>query len=175
MNNPSHVELHKDSERILSSSLLTVKPEEGCALLLGKSIKAENLEGRNIFQIELVWPCCNIWSNSINADSERCYELNKTTLFKEGSRENRFLIDPIEQLLAQKWGRSKNLTVLGAAHSHPMGSTFPSQMDLSMNFSPNLMIIVNGNQKMRAWWLKSSYMIDSLEIPVVRKSGNHVF
>ena len=53
---PSHIEFHKDSERILRSSLMTVEPEEGCALLIGKFIKLENLLLPSIFQIQLIWP-----------------------------------------------------------------------------------------------------------------------
>ena len=52
------------------------------------------------WQVERIWPCLNGWQPM-------------------GERSRRFAIDPREQLLAQKWGRARALTVLGAAHSHP--------------------------------------------------------
>ena len=53
MDIPSHIEFLEDSERILRGTLLAVTPQEGCALLIGKSIELQTEHKPNIFKIQL--------------------------------------------------------------------------------------------------------------------------
>ena len=61
MEGPSQIEFEKDSERILRGTLLAATPEEGCALLIGKSLELKTEEKPNAFKIQLIWPSCNKW------------------------------------------------------------------------------------------------------------------
>ncbi len=116
---------------VLERTLLAAAPEEGCALLLG------DREGATL-RVQWIWPCRNVWQPA-------------------QERPQRFSLDPREQLLAQRWCRSRGLTVLGAAHSHPSSPAVPSRSDRERCLGPTLMLIRSGlageAEPLRAWWL----------------------
>ena len=116
---------------VLERTLLAAAPDEGCALLLGSR------QGQTLV-IEHIWPCCNRWQPA-------------------AERRRRFLLDPREQLLAQRWARGRHCQVLGAAHSHPESPPRPSASDRRLCLGPTLMLIRSGlpllPQPLRAWWL----------------------
>lgn len=110
--------------------LRAAEPEEGCALLLGR-------QRQTTLELERIWPCCNRW-------------------LPAEERNQRFQLDPREQLLAQRWARQHDLQVLGAAHSHPSSGAEPSATDLALACGPSLMLIrsgLGGPRALRAWWL----------------------
>tara|TARA_B100000700_G_C14701849_1_gene694884 strand:- start:42 stop:548 length:507 start_codon:yes stop_codon:yes gene_type:complete len=149
----SILELDKDCQRILRHSLIAVSPQEGCAILLG--IKKDNADDQktSLGRITVIWPCCNIWEDdifNINSLLNRQEKDSKTTF----SRENRFAIDPREQLLAQKWARKQNLSVIGTAHSHTASSPFPSKEDLAWSFNDELICICDRTGNLCAWLIK---------------------
>ena len=115
--------LNLDWLRVLVEDLAGRAPEEGCALLLGKRLSAG--PGAGLLELALVWPCLNLWQPG-------------------AERRQRFLIDPREQLLAQRWARQRNVQVLGSAHSHPNSPAEPSATDLAMAVAPTLMVIRSG-------------------------------
>ncbi len=98
-------------------------PEECCALLLGHQPKGGASSA--VFQLSEVWPCLNTWEPK----AERC---------------QRFLIDPREHLLAQRWARQRGVQVLGSLHSHPTSPAEPSATDLALAVAPTLMLIHSG-------------------------------
>ena len=110
---------------------MAAAPEEGCALLLG---------GRDPWCVRRIWPCLNAWD-------------------PPAERRRRFALDPREQLLAQKWARSRGLVVLGSAHSHPLSEPVPSALDRSLAFTPTLMLILGQggpegeSRHLACWWL----------------------
>jgi proteasome lid subunit RPN8/RPN11 len=128
---PERLELDGHCLIVLERTLLASAPEEGCALLLGQQRAAT-------LSLKAIWPCCNIWQPS----SERLF---------------RFSLDPREQLLAQRWCRTQELVVLGAAHSHPCSEASPSETDRHWCVGPTLMLIRSGlgtgRQALRAWWM----------------------
>ncbi len=75
---------------------------------------------------------------------------------KYGAKRNHFLLDPREQLSAQKWSRNRNMEILGIAHSHPEGESKPSKLDLEMSNVAPLMIIMNRRSDIQAWWISNS-------------------
>lgn len=164
---PTNIQLSRDCKEILCQSLLSTAPEEGCALLLGKNIMTKNLTEQTTCQIALIWPCSNVWE----ANTQRIIKPKKirTRKNKTFSKKNHFLIDPKEQIAAQKWARARNLAVVGSAHSHPASSSEPSLTDIEWNFSPGLMIIVNGKGTIKAWWLDQAHQILPLQIPFKQK------
>ena len=77
-------------------------PEECCGILIGSSVGAEA-------RVERL----------IAADNQR----------EEESRHNRFLIDPLKLLEAQKSAREEGLAIVGYYHSHPDHPSAPSDFD----------------------------------------------
>ena len=75
---------------------------------------------------------------------------------EDGAKRNHFLLDPREQLSAQKWSRNRNLEILGSAHSHPEGESKPSKFDLEMSNFDQLMIVMNRCSEIQAWWISNS-------------------
>ena len=116
---------------VLERTLLAAEPEEGCALLLGEH------KGSSLC-VQWIWPCRNVWEPA-------------------EERPQRFNLDPREHLLAQRWCRSRGLTVLGAAHSHPSSAAVPSSTDRALCVGPTLMLIRSGLHSglaaLRGWWM----------------------
>ncbi len=163
MKSPSLIEFSRKCLIVLKSNLLAVAPQEGCALLVGDQQQAQDLQGEHFLRIQMIWPCCNIWQPGIFniAVSEK---EPKETFRSSSSRENRFAIDPREQLHAQRWARSKNWNVLGSAHSHPSGESEPSSIDLSWVFNPGLMVIVDKDAAIQAWWMVNREICNPLKV-----------
>lgn len=142
---PALLRLNLDWLTILGGVLAAAAPEEGCALLLGQQMP--DASGVGLLELGLVWPCLNRWE-------------------PQGERRQRFLIDPREQLLAQRWARQRGAQVLGSAHSHPASPAVPSATDLALAVAPTLMVIRSGlpgagaagehagpQAGLGAWWL----------------------
>ncbi len=165
MNPPTQIQFKGDSQNILFQTLLSSSPKEGCALLIGKEKNSHQFFGKNIWEICFIWPCCNIWEVGKKNFPESSFI--KNTLYEKPSTNNRFAIDPLEQLYAQKWARKKKISVLGYAHSHPFSSPIPSKFDLAWKFSTGLIMIVNGSNQIRAWWINNSEKLQSKEIPLL--------
>ncbi len=168
MKSPRLIQFDGDSLNTLRISLLAVAPEEGCALLIGNQEKASFLTEDSLLRIRLIWPCCNVWkpgifniSNPLN-EQEQDFEANN-------SRQNRFAIDPREQLLAQRWARNRDLQVLGSAHSHPKGEGDLSTVDKSWAFTSGLIVIVDQCGDANAWWIENNQHFLPLEVA----KGNH--
>ncbi|MEB3233988.1 MAG: M67 family metallopeptidase [Cyanobacteriota bacterium] len=127
--------------------LTAARPWEGCALLLGRQGLCPHLQQ--------VWPCLNNWP-----------EL--------AERPRRFALDPREQLLAQRWARSRGLAVLGSAHSHPSSDPTPSALDLALTVAPALVVIAGVGADHRGaspwqwgfWWLAESQALGSAPEPL---------
>ena len=152
--------------------LRAAEPHEGCALLLGRQHDAD-------LALERIWPCCNSWQPA-------------------EQRSKRFLLDPREQLQAQRWARDHQLQVIGAAHSHPTSPAVPSRTDRELCLGPTLMLIRTGLeascdgvgnagqisaikrependapllQPWRAWWLPEASGEPPQELPLLLADG----
>lgn len=76
------------------------------------------------------------------------------------------MVDPREQLMAQRWARDKGLRILGTAHSHPSSKAIPSHTDRQLCLGPTLMLILSGlglpegreapKENWGAWWIPES-------------------
>ena len=163
---PPNIEFKKDCAKILTKTILAVSPEEGCAILLGTRNKAEPKFNYDIWQIELIWPCCNTWDAKKFSFME--YQNNRGNSFQiKANKENRFAIDPREQILAQKWARSKNLELLGFAHSHTKTEAVPSEIDISWGSSTPLIVIIDKNGCIFPWWLDNNRSFQPIEMVLI--------
>ena len=79
-------------------------------------------------------------------------------------RRSRFLVDPREQLAAQRWARDRHQRCLGVAHSHPASAPVPSPQDRRLGQTESLMLILSASLGLRAWWLHGDRSVD--EIPI---------
>ena len=105
MDSPNHIEFLRGSKNILSTTLIAATPQEGCAILVGKSVELKDKEKHKVFKIEFIWPSENIWISGFHDDIDTYLETKEQNQ-KTISRENRFALDPNEQLFAQKWANS---------------------------------------------------------------------
>ncbi|QNI96312.1 putative metal-dependent ubiquitin isopeptidase [Synechococcus sp. RS9902] len=133
---------HTDLHRIL----LAPHPEEGCALLLGQRTNSGCL------RLTTTWPCCNVWGRGASGQQPI------------HDRRSRFLVDPREQLAAQRWARDRHQRCLGVAHSHPASAPVPSSRDRRLGQTESLMLILSASLGLRAWWLHGDRNVD--EIPI---------
>ncbi|MBM5799981.1 MAG: M67 family metallopeptidase [Cyanobacteria bacterium K_DeepCast_35m_m2_023] len=132
---PENLSIDAQALTVLASVLTAARPVEGCALLLGTSASS-------CWRVQQIWPALNSWP-------------------ERAERQRRFLLDPREQLLAQRWARQRGLQVLGCAHSHPASAPRPSPTDLQLNFPPALLLIAGQTSGQPAllgwtwacWWL----------------------
>ncbi|WP_320666850.1 M67 family metallopeptidase [Prochlorococcus sp. MIT 1307] len=165
MKRPIGIELIGECLTVLRETLLAVNPNEGCALLLGNLKKSTSLPAEYILQLQMIWPCCNVWGSEIINFLESPEEPN-SVLQKDNSKKNRFAIDPREQLQAQHWAREHNWEVVGSAHSHPTGDPIPSSIDRNLNFSPGLMLIIGQFGEVRAWWMGGDETFPPIEVAI---------
>ena len=92
-------------------------PNECCGILFGSA------EG-NVKKVVEVVSLPNL-----RLDSARAQEVLPLDEPGSESERNRFLIDPMEQLKAEKEARSRGLDVVGYYHSHPDHPARPSEYD----------------------------------------------
>ena len=163
MKRPRLIEFTANNLTLLQQSVLAVMPEEGCALLIGEKIESNLNQCENIWRIHAIWPCCNIWAPDKASFCDGSNSKNASD-FKKLSRKNRFLLDPREQILAQRWARANCWEVLGDAHSHPQGKAIPSAIDRNTQLSPRLMVIVDSLRTVRSWWIENKPEIEPIEL-----------
>ena len=165
---PGVLKFDGDCLIVLRRSLLANAPNEGCALLLGEEKKSDTFPGNGLWNVQFVWPCCNIWGLEILSSFQTETESSSTNP-GQFSRQNRFAVDPREQIEAQKWGRKRNWKVLGIAHSHPEGDAFPSSKDLDWGI-PGLMVIVASSGAIQGWWLTPERTLQTLKLDYLSDS-----
>lgn len=129
---PEQLVINRRALTVLQAIVRAAHPQEGCALLIGPMPRGH---ADHRWRVSTVWPCLNVWE-------------------PEPERHRRFALDPREQLLAQKWARSRGLSVIGSAHSHPASAAVPSALDLELGMPPTVLLIASGlHQELRGWWL----------------------
>ena len=152
LNPPSILRMDSRCITLLRSTLRAVWPEEGCALLLG------TVHGDASLRLETVWPACNRWG----AD-----ELEAPwTPASRRDRDSNFLLDPLEQLAAQRWARAHGQILIGVAHSHPLSDARPSAADRQRAELHQLMLILAADSELQAWWLGEDRQVRPVLIDV---------
>ena len=91
-------------------------------------------------------------------ESREISEVYKIINTKEENRERRYLIEPTEQLKAERYARENQLDVLGVYHSHPNHPSQASEFDRvhAMPFWSYLIIsCMNGKRaQVQSWRLR---------------------
>ncbi len=154
---PEVLQFDHDCLIVLRETLLAKTPEEGCAILIGKKKTSGVFFEKPLWNVRIIWPCGNIWKPGIFDFLGGRQNISNKKNTKKASKENRFFLDPKEQINAQRWARNHDLEVLGSAHSHPIAKdAVPSLKDIELSFNENLMVIVAGSGDVRAWWMSES-------------------
>ena len=148
---------------VLKQTLLATKQEEGCALLIGNEVDSSLYTGSKRWRIKVIWPCLNVWEPGIY-DLRELKEFDQIASNQQLSKEKRFVIDPREQLHAQKWSREKKWQVLGCAHSHPNSAAIPSRTDIHWSSCSSLMVILGQNGSTKAWWVSASKKLQPIKL-----------
>ena len=82
-------------------------------------------------QLSFPRECCGFILGEVRADLRNVVLLIPTYNDREESAQsNRFAIDPVEFLKAERTAQREKLLLLGFYHSHPNGSACPSDFDL---------------------------------------------
>ena len=163
---PEYIEFHNETNSVLSRFLKAAEPEEGCAILIGQKKNALTNNNKKIWKVKHIWNCRNIWGEQESKLIDQNMRIigDKQTI--KLSKLNRFEIDAKDLISSQKWARENNLEVLCFAHSHPVGENIPSKMDLDLHSSPGLMVIVNNNGHLKAWWIKNKFSFHRVKIEI---------
>src|SRR5688572_30370068 len=73
--------------------------------------------------------CCGIFIGRREGPARQALELRRAGNLNVERAKDRYLMDPKDQLAAEKEARAKNLEVLGYYHSHPDHPALPSATD----------------------------------------------
>tara|TARA_B100000945_G_scaffold23888_1_gene16817 strand:- start:409 stop:921 length:513 start_codon:yes stop_codon:yes gene_type:complete len=161
---PNYISFHNETDRVLSRFLKEAEPAEGCAILIGHKKSSGTNNKNNFWDITHIWNCRNVWGQQ----ESKLIDLNTYTFPNQKnihlSNKNRFEIDARDQIAAQKWSRENDLEVLCCAHSHPIGTNRPSEIDLFLHKSPGLMVISSNNGNIKAWWIKNKFSFHRVKI-----------
>ena len=163
---PKHIEFRNETNCVLSRFLKDAEPEEGCCMLIGTRNNSAKGHKRNIWEVTHIWNCRNIWGeqqSKLIDQSLRVFTNQKNMQF---SKKNRFEVDAIDLIKSQRWARENNLEVLCFAHSHPLSSNRPSEIDLCLHKSPGLMIISNNKGNLKAWWINNKFSFHRVKIKI---------
>jgi proteasome lid subunit RPN8/RPN11 len=127
-------------------------PEECCGLLLGR------VTGGVKTLVE-VWPTQNAWT----AEAEENWPEQK-----ELTERRRYAISPEDMLWAMKYGRDRNLDIIGIYHSHTDCPAVPSECDRKLAWAQYSYIIVSVRQgrweDLRSWSLDGEGNFQAEEI-----------
>ena len=147
-------------EQIYCHGLQTY-PEECCGLLFGKL----NQDNKKVLEI---WETENSWQNHEQTQiiSEYNQDANKIL-----SKKNRFAIAPETLFQAQKYGRDKNIDIIGIYHSHPNYPAIPSEFDRAIAWSTYSYIIISVEEKKvssaRSWILDDNHQFQPEQLLIV--------
>jgi proteasome lid subunit RPN8/RPN11 len=137
-------------------------PSECCGMLLGSD------EGDSK-RVSEVAPLPNL-----RHDPARAQEFVPLENPGRETERNRYLIDPGDQLRAEKDARARGLTVLGYYHSHPDHPSRPSEYDREHAwpwYSYVIVAVEQGNPRdTRSWVLsedRSTFQLEQLEVEKV--------
>lgn len=114
--------------------------------------------------------CCGFLLGT-DSDGRRIHRALAVQNVNQGSRRNRFNINPMELVRADKEARLLKLDLIGIYHSHPDAPAQPSQVDLENAWPWYTYLVVsvqNGAPSdMAAWFLtedRSTFHLDDLRV-----------
>src|SRR5687768_4685103 len=102
--------------------------------------------------------CCGLLLGRANNDGKAVVDLKPMENTHENSRNNRYVIEPLHMLEAEKEARSRGVDIVGIYHSHPDHPARPSEFDREHAFPWYSYIVVSVEQGeprlLTSWTLK---------------------
>lgn len=150
-----------------------IYPEECCGILLGQIVPSHSLSDEEQAdptnkEVVEIWKTQNAWDDSAEAEIE--------TVVGDGvnqslTRSRRYWIDPRDLMEAQRYGRDRQLDIIGIYHSHPDHPAMPSECDRVMawqQYSYMIVSVQHGQAKhVLSWVLNEQNQFQSEEIHAV--------
>lgn len=127
-------------------------PSECCGLLLGQVTQQAETTVRTVVEL---WAAQNSWNAETAERMDELLDLSQSAYDPidpsiEGSMHSsihnqgdRYWIDPLEMLAAMKYGRDRQLDIIGVYHSHPDHPAVPSECDRAIAWPQYSYIIVS--------------------------------
>jgi len=110
--------------------------------------------GKSAYPLE----CCGLLFGKANKSAKSVTSLKPVKNSREDSRENRYLISPLDLLAADKEARQSGMDIVGIYHSHPDHPARPSEFDREHAFPWYSYIIISvagGNpEDITSWTLR---------------------
>ncbi|GAB4378424.1 MAG: M67 family metallopeptidase [Elainellaceae cyanobacterium] len=142
-------------------------PEECCGLLIGTFDR-----DRSAIWVAEVWAVENAWDDQAEAAMRELYQQGKAHP-QNLTKFERYWIDPKTMLEAQRYGRDRQLDIIGIYHSHPDHPALPSECDRLLAWAQYAYIIVSVQQGVvqdfRCWRLDTEHQFQPEEIMIVPK------
>jgi proteasome lid subunit RPN8/RPN11 len=140
-------------------------PEECCGMLLG------NIQADGTQVLLEVWETRNAWS----AEAAEAIAALLPASADDSSTGDRYWIDPQELLKVQRYGRDRQLAVIGIYHSHPDHPAVPSECDRVMAWSGYCYGIVSVQQgraiDWKAWRLDEQQQFQPEDLVMLESSS----
>jgi len=167
--------IHPHHLRQIAAHAERTYPQECCGLLLGRMVAGHI--GSSQFStrktVVAIWEATNAWNAEAAATLSH---LTPATEVSPHSKADRYWIDPKEMLMAQRWGRDRQLDIIGVYHSHPNHPAVPSECDRALAWSQYSYIIVavlNGSaQDVLCWTLDEHHRFQPEGFRLLAPSGN---
>lgn len=166
-----------------------IYPEECCGILLGRLLNSDakpnsannsdpstGQRGRQEHaeyvpadrELVEIWQARNTWDISTEDEIET---MVGDSVKQSLTRSRRYWIDPRELLEAQRYGRDRQLEIIGIYHSHPDHPAMPSECDRVMawpQYSYMIVSVQHGHAKhVLSWVLNEQNQFQSEEIHAV--------
>jgi len=157
-------------------------PEECCGLLLGT-----RLPGSVEVIVSEVWPVKNAWHDALMGSGEwvepQSFEDQNAAVSTNTQRRgqgwhdrgDRYWIDPRDMLAAQRYGRDRQLNVVGVYHSHPDHAAAPSECDRTLAWAEYVYLILSVRQGTvadgLAWMLDAQHQFQATPLRLQGSEG----
>jgi proteasome lid subunit RPN8/RPN11 len=90
--------------------------------------------------------CCGILIGRKDGDSKLVLEFCRAGNLNVERARDRYLMDPKDQILSEKYARTKNLQIVGYYHSHPDHPARPSRTDHEQSWEHVSYLILSVNR-----------------------------
>jgi len=149
-------------------------PEECCGLLLGRL--NPSTERKELVE---VWATRNAWNTEAAAAiASLTSDPPETPLQNEDShsKADRYWIAPQDLLEAQRYGRDRQIDVIGIYHSHPDHPAVPSECDRAIDWVGYSYLIISVDQgraiDSRAWSLDDQHQFQPEALIIFESSSS---
>lgn len=100
---------------------------------------------------------CGLLIGRVDGSHSRIEHVIEGTNLNTDRARDRYQLDPLDYLRADRWARERGLEVIGFWHSHPNHPPFPSQTDLDYAWPGYSYLIVSVSERrqtsLRSWRL----------------------